>query len=648
MCCQKCELSKMNQTELDCHGVSENRKRPDGRPFFSIITVCKNDAWLLSKTMRSVFCQSFESLEYLVIDSDSREGTAGLISFWNEFGLVDKAIVEPDQGVYQAMNKGLKNANGQYLCFLNAGDVFADTQVLDRVHDLLASGRFDGVLGWGELNQQIWASWIETEAFKMASLGFCHQSLFVKTELLLDTAFDERAFKTDSDTLQLGQLYKNNANIAILPDVLAVRGGEPGLSSQLDRSRASIVDTLISEYDEVEEPEAGLVVDFRRKCAGAEGLVQWAKNGGARLRRHLCLMILDTLFLPQSANLASQQRRELFNFCWTVLHEQDQQSALLVFEKLRARQAIKAELLEKKRLNTESLKSEIRLFERQEKARLAALSGQVEKQTSTAPFVVTLTSFPPRLRSIHLVIQSLLMQSLKPPSIELWLGSDEIPGRQRLPSALLALEERGLHIHFAKRTCMQYDKFLHNSESNRDCPLIIVDDDVIYPPDCLEVLLNCHAEWPQAVCCNRANKIGLDRKDRILPYEKWQREVDFLKPSWRAFSTGAGGVLFPPGFFADDWVCDEQEILSVAPYADDVWLKMCSLLKGLKTVTTRLSRPGGWYKRYTPTMRFGSLHDTNVGSGLNDLQLGRAFALLDENRPHWRDLLIQEQAEDAR
>src|SRR5690606_16099280 len=115
-------------------------------------------------------------------------------------------------------------------------------------------------LGWGELNGNIWASWVESPAFKMASLGFCHQSLYVKRELLVACQFDARPFKTDSDTLLLGRLYERGAQIEILPQVLAIRGGEPGISANLDKTRTSIIDTLVREYPDINGELANILL----------------------------------------------------------------------------------------------------------------------------------------------------------------------------------------------------------------------------------------------------------------------------------------------------------------------------------------------------------------------------------------------------
>jgi glycosyltransferase involved in cell wall biosynthesis len=104
-------------------------------PVFSIITITYNAAHCLEKTMLSVLSQSYSGIEYLIIDGASTDGTVGLIrqyeagiSFW---------VSEPDGGLYEAMNKGLQRATGDYIWFLNAGDTLYSGDTVRQIAYLL-------------------------------------------------------------------------------------------------------------------------------------------------------------------------------------------------------------------------------------------------------------------------------------------------------------------------------------------------------------------------------------------------------------------------------------------------------------------------------------------------------------------------------
>lgn len=96
----------------------------------SIITVCYNSAVTIEKTIRSVISQNFHDLEYIIIDGGSTDGTAEIISHYQDDIAV--YISEPDQGIYDAMNKGLSAASGEIAAFLNSDDWYLPN-VLGRV-----------------------------------------------------------------------------------------------------------------------------------------------------------------------------------------------------------------------------------------------------------------------------------------------------------------------------------------------------------------------------------------------------------------------------------------------------------------------------------------------------------------------------------
>lgn len=89
-------------------------------PKFSIITVTYNAAKVLEDTIQSIVTQTYKNLEYIIVDGGSTDETLDIIHKYQEH--ITTVISEPDQGLYDAMNKGIKLATGDYLCFLNAGD----------------------------------------------------------------------------------------------------------------------------------------------------------------------------------------------------------------------------------------------------------------------------------------------------------------------------------------------------------------------------------------------------------------------------------------------------------------------------------------------------------------------------------------------
>ena len=100
-------------------------------PELSIITVCLNNKTGLNKTFKSVFTQIFTNYEFIIIDGGSTDGSKELIREFNE--KISFWVSEKDTGIYNAMNKGIKHAKGEYCLFLNSGDTLASKDVLHKV-----------------------------------------------------------------------------------------------------------------------------------------------------------------------------------------------------------------------------------------------------------------------------------------------------------------------------------------------------------------------------------------------------------------------------------------------------------------------------------------------------------------------------------
>jgi glycosyltransferase involved in cell wall biosynthesis len=104
------------------------RRRLPGPPRFSIITVVKNDAGKIARTIESVMAQDYADYEYIVVDGGSADDTLGVIRHYNEH--IDYWVSESDHGISDAFNKGIKLSSGEYLQMLNSGDTLIDPNVL--------------------------------------------------------------------------------------------------------------------------------------------------------------------------------------------------------------------------------------------------------------------------------------------------------------------------------------------------------------------------------------------------------------------------------------------------------------------------------------------------------------------------------------
>lgn len=106
-------------------------------PLLSVITVNKNNAAGLEKTIKSVAAQTYTDKEMLVIDGGSTDESNNVINLYKN--TIDYFVSEPDGGFYDGMNKGIKKANGKFFMFLNSGDFLLDENVLAQAFDIIAA-----------------------------------------------------------------------------------------------------------------------------------------------------------------------------------------------------------------------------------------------------------------------------------------------------------------------------------------------------------------------------------------------------------------------------------------------------------------------------------------------------------------------------
>ena len=162
------------------------------QPTFSIITITFNAVHWIEQTILNVLGQSYPNIEYIVIDGGSTDGTVDIIKRYESS--ITYWVSEPDKGIYDAMNKGIKQATGDYVWFVNAGDSLSSLGILQEIVSLIQKKKKFPDIIYGETNivdeegrllglRRLKAprklSW---KSFRMGML-VCHQSFIVKREL---------------------------------------------------------------------------------------------------------------------------------------------------------------------------------------------------------------------------------------------------------------------------------------------------------------------------------------------------------------------------------------------------------------------------------------------------------------------------------
>ncbi|AXA34698.1 glycosyltransferase [Francisella adeliensis] len=161
-----------------CLSSSESQSSTKN-PLVTIITVVYNGGEFLESTIKSVINQSFKNYEYIIIDGGSSDGTLDIIKKYSSY--ISKWVSEPDNGIYDAMNKGIELANGRWLNFMNAGDSFYSNEVLEDVFENNFSDGIGVIYGNTDIGHKI-LKYKQSLDLKSMSLGMmlCHQSTFYR------------------------------------------------------------------------------------------------------------------------------------------------------------------------------------------------------------------------------------------------------------------------------------------------------------------------------------------------------------------------------------------------------------------------------------------------------------------------------------
>lgn len=231
--------------------------------------------------------------------------------------------------------------------------------------------------------------------------------------------------------------------------------------------------------------------------------------------------------------------------------------------------------------------------------------------------IVSLTSFPARIDYVWICIESLFRQSVQPDKIILWLAHSQFDGIESLPKQLIDQQKKGLIIKFCD-DLRSHKKYFYSFKEYPSDVVITVDDDVFYPSNAIEKLIELHRIYPNAICCNRGHVIKLSKNNQIAPYEEWvKNNVEIEKPSLLLCPTGVGGVLYPPDSVHEE-VFNEKNIKDLCFFADDIWLKFMSLKKRTKVVRSK-DFPQVLFT--ITSAQKESLAKINVDNGKNDEQL---------------------------
>ena len=254
-----------------------------------------------------------------------------------------------------------------------------------------------------------------------------------------------------------------------------------------------------------------------------------------------------------------------------------------------------------------------------------------EDEKDRPNIVVSLTSFPKRIRTLHIVIEDILNQTMKADRIVLWLSKEQFTNEfDDLPNSLLNLQSKGLEIYFVEDDLKAHKKYFYAMQKYPNDIIVTIDDDLHYSRYLIERLMTSYRKYPYAISASRVHLMLSDKikgKFMLKPYKEWKHEYDqwVLIPSMQLFPTCGAGTLFPPYSLRKE-TFEMSIIKENCLLADDIWLKVNLVLSNTPVVLADIRQK----LRYVEGTQDVALWKTNVVEGENDVQIKKILTLFNE------------------
>lgn len=193
-------------------------------PKVSIVTVTYNAGQLLEKTLANIEKLKYDNKEIIVVDGHSTDNTMMIVKRYAGMGIVTSYVSERDNGIYDAMNKGVRMCSGEWVIFMNAGDLFASDDVLQLVFGKKQQWEADIIYGDVVKNGEVKQA--PANYYLYHRMIFCHQCVFTRRDSLISTPFDIR-HRLSADFKSFIELYQKGARFRYvnLPIAIFDTGG---------------------------------------------------------------------------------------------------------------------------------------------------------------------------------------------------------------------------------------------------------------------------------------------------------------------------------------------------------------------------------------------------------------------------------------
>ena len=543
-------------------------------PKVSVIIPVYNTEKYLRECLDSVVNQTLKDIEIICVDDGSTDSSPEIL---REYAAKDsriKVYTQEKSNAGAARNNGLLHASGEYCIFLDADDFFV-TYLLEKSYKKALADTSDIVAfhfyryyedGTTEKRTGIHKEWLtgkptvfnyrDCPDYIMSIVNPTPWTKLYRTAFILDHNLKYEEISSTNDITFAAVSVAVAERISILDEHLVYyRVGQGGTITSTKRK--TLGNTLIAVKSGVNQVSKLPYYDKIKNSA-----TRFAVENIVFAFRRVITDFNDPVSRKFNGDVKAFYNTPLFNNC------------------------------SESTLHSKTLYNYFRCIRDKDYLELVLMinGNAVSKKFVVDNLIVSLTSYPPRIATVHKTIETLLNQTIKPEKLILWLSDEEFPNREAdLPEELLAQATRGLEIRWCNNI-RSYKKLIPTLKAYPNAVIVTADDDVYYHLQWLERLYLAYIRNPDCIHVHRVTKFYLDDKGDFAIVKGGQDCWE--QPSYLNKLVGVGGVLYPPYCFPPD-VLDESKFMELAPTSDDIWFWLMAAMLGYKVnrVEEPLSKP---------------------------------------------------------
>lgn len=571
-------------------------------PIISIIMPVYNMEKFLPETLLSIQAQTFENFEVICVDDGSIDHSAEILKRISQQDERFVYLYQNNAGAGAARNYGFSNAKGKYAIFLDSDDLFSPL-LLEKLYDAITTNEADiAACNFSKFNyngtetqhEGVHTRWIpngltvfsyrDTPDYIMRVINPTPWNKLYRSEFIREKGLKYEEISSTNDITFAAVSVAAAERVTYIKDSLVrYRVGHSGTISATKTKNLNNV---------------AIAIDSAVRQASMLPHCELIRNS-------ILSFVVDNYIVALSRYIKDFSAPEAAEFYQRVHNIFNHEAFDNVDPRVLHNPKQYREFCTVRKHDYETMK---RLVSRR--------------------LIVSLTTYPRRIGSLHQVLESIYAQTRKADEVILWLAEEQFHGKEAdLPEPLLQLvSEHRLTIRWCD-DLKPHKKYFYALQEYFNDLVVTIDDDLLYSKDMLSSLYASYLLYPDAVSTVRAHLIVLNEHNEILPYDHWIQETDacIYEPSMQLMATGGAGVLHPPGLFRKEFF-DKTAIVDNCLWADDLWLKAMQLVSDVPVVVARPFEP----LQYLPDSQEEALHIINVRQHQNDVQLENIRKWLDD------------------